>query len=106
MCAAACNANDEHMHDENAKPERFVDADEAGRFLGLRRARVLELARRGFLPGHPILGGGQQRRRVWRFRLSELSVALTQASAETEKSFRSPAVAVKGVAARFQRPER
>ena len=59
--------------------EGFVDADEAGKFLSLNRRRILELARAGKLPGHPI---GDGARRVWRFRLSELAAALAQ----TEKS--------------------
>jgi len=56
--------------------ERFVDADEAARFLSLTQRRILELARAGRLPGHPIGGGA---RRVWRFRLSELANALSAA---------------------------
>jgi helix-turn-helix protein len=54
--------------------ERFVDADEAGKFLCLTRRRILDLTRAGKLPGHPIGVGG---RRVWRFRLSELATAMT-----------------------------
>jgi hypothetical protein len=54
--------------------EPFVDAVRAGNFLNIRPRRVLELARTGEIPGHP-LGSGQ--RRVWRFRLSELAMALT-----------------------------
>jgi hypothetical protein len=53
--------------------ECFVDADEAGKFLSLTRRRILELARAGKLPGHPI---GVGTRRVWRFRLSELATAI------------------------------
>jgi hypothetical protein len=52
--------------------ERFVDADEAARFLTLTRRRILDLARAGKLPGHPI---GDGARRVWRFRLSELAAS-------------------------------
>jgi hypothetical protein len=66
-------------------PEGFVDADEAAKFLFLTRRRILELARGGKLPGHPI---GDGARRVWRFRLSELTAAVT-ASAKSE--FTSPA---------------
>ena len=55
-------------------PERFVDADEASRFLSLTRRRVLELARAGKLPAHPL---GDGTRRVWRFRLSALATAVT-----------------------------
>jgi excisionase family DNA binding protein len=54
-------------------PERFVDADEAARFLSLTRRRVLELTRVGRLPGHSI---GNGPRRVWRFRFSELAAAV------------------------------
>ncbi|MGB9232854.1 MAG: helix-turn-helix domain-containing protein [Terriglobales bacterium] len=55
--------------------EPFVDADEAGKFLLLNRRRILELARAGKLPGHPI---GDGTRRVWRFRLSELANTLAR----------------------------
>lgn len=54
-------------------PEPFVDAIQAAEFLSLRPRRVLELARQGAIPGHP-LGSGE--RRVWRFRLSELASVL------------------------------
>jgi Helix-turn-helix domain len=53
--------------------ERFVDADEAGQFLSITRRRVIDLARRGVLPAHPI---GLGARHIWRFRLSELAAAL------------------------------
>jgi hypothetical protein len=53
--------------------EKFVDAVEAGRFLSLKPRRVLELARSGELPAYPL---GTGKRRVWRFRLSELATAL------------------------------
>jgi excisionase family DNA binding protein len=54
-------------------PERFIDADEAAKFLSLTRRRVLDLARARKLPGHFI---GDGARRVWRFRLSELAAAI------------------------------
>ena len=54
--------------------EPFVDADEAGKFLSLPRRRVLDLARAGKLPAHPI---GDGARRVWRFRLSEIAAAVS-----------------------------
>ena len=59
------------MNHDNFEP--FVDADEAAKFLSLTRRRVLDLARLGKLPGHPI---GDGARREWRFRLSELSAAI------------------------------
>ena len=54
-------------------PEPFVDAVRAGEFLSLRPRRVLELAREGAIPAYPL---GDGVRRVWRFRLSELSSAV------------------------------
>ena len=54
-------------------PERFVDADEAAKFLSLTRRRVLDLARARKLPAHPI---GDGTRRIWRFRLSEIAAAI------------------------------
>lgn len=54
-------------------PEPFIDADEAAQFLSLTRRRVLDLARAGQLPAHPIGNGA---RRAWRFRLSELATAI------------------------------
>ena len=70
--------------------EGFVDADEAGEFLSLNRRRILELARAGKLPGHPI---GDGARRVWRFRLSELaaSVAKNVFTSQHDPAIRKPA---------------
>jgi hypothetical protein len=45
-------------------------------FLFLTPRRILELARAGKLPAHPI---GDGARRVWRFRLSKLAAAVTTA---------------------------
>lgn len=53
--------------------EPFVDAESAAAFLSLRRRRVLELARQGQIPAHPL---GEGKRREWRFRLSELAAAV------------------------------
>ena len=57
----------------NTTCEPFVDAVAAGDFLRLRPRRVLEMARRGEVPAYPL---GQGKRRVWRFRLSELASAI------------------------------
>jgi len=53
--------------------EPFVDADRAAQFLVITRRRLLELARAGKLPGH---GLGEGKRKIWRFRLSELAEAV------------------------------
>ena len=50
--------------------EPFVDALQGAEFLAIRPRRLLEMARAGDIPAHPIGGG---RRRTWRFRLSELA---------------------------------
>jgi hypothetical protein len=49
--------------------EPFVDAVRAAEFLAMPRKTLLSLARKGYLPGHPV---GQGVRKVWKFRLSEL----------------------------------
>ena len=54
--------------------EPFVDPSTAAEFLCIRPRQLLELARANILPGHPI---GAGKRRVWRFRLSELAVSVS-----------------------------
>lgn len=49
--------------------ESFVSAQRAAEFLAMSRKTVLALARKGYLPGHPV---GQGVRKIWKFRLSEL----------------------------------
>ena len=50
--------------------EPFVDAARAAEFLAVKPRWLLELARAGKIPAHPL---GDGKRRVWRFRLSELA---------------------------------
>lgn len=57
----------------NDTPEPFVDVERAAEFLSVKPRFLLARARSGEVPAHP-LGSGQ--RRIWRFRLSELSRAL------------------------------
>jgi hypothetical protein len=70
--------------------ERFVDANEAATFLSITRRRILELARAGKLPGHPI---GHGARRVWRFRLSELAASVVKNvfTSQNDPAIRKPA---------------
>ena len=58
----------------SSMPERFVSADEAARFLSVKRRYLLELARRGIGGAYPLGTGAQ--RRTWVFRLSELAGAV------------------------------
>ena len=68
-------------------PERFVDAVEAGVFLQLRPRRVLEMARQGVIPAYPL---GQGKRRVWRFRLSELASAIRSHAVNSARQSPAP----------------
>lgn len=67
--------------------EPFVDANRAAEFLCLRPRRVLELARRGAIPAHPL---GEGQRRVWRFRLSELSAAMCSRALNYDRQSPAP----------------
>ena len=58
--------------------EPFVSAEEAARFLSVKRRYLLALARRG-LAGAYALGTGTMRK-VWVFRLSELAAAVEEQS--------------------------
>jgi excisionase family DNA binding protein len=49
--------------------EPYVGPDEAAKFLGITRLRVIRMARSGELPAHPL---GTGKRRQWRLKLSEL----------------------------------
>jgi len=64
-------------------PERFVDNIKAGAFLGVTPRHVLELARSGQIPAHPL---GDGKRKQWRFRLSELASAMTKKKPSSELS--------------------
>ncbi len=71
-----------------ASLEPFVSAERAAEFLAMSRKTILVLARKGYLPGHPV---GQGVRKTWKFRLSELNswmekeVALSSHRGRTER---------------------
>ena len=71
----------------NPEHEPFVDAVAVGAFLQLRRRRVLELARRGVIPAYPVGAGS---RRVWRFRLSEVAIALSDSRVDYSRQSPAP----------------
>jgi hypothetical protein len=52
--------------------EPFVDVERAAQFLSVKPRFLLARARSGEIPAHPL---GPGPRKVWRFRLSELSRA-------------------------------
>lgn len=51
-------------------PEHFVDPETAADFLKTSRKHVLEMVRKGTLPGHPL--DPKSQKKEWRFLLSEL----------------------------------
>jgi hypothetical protein len=66
----------EHTHDAKGGPpalEPYVDPKAAARFLSISCRRVLDMARAGILPAHPLADG---QRHTWRFLLSELAAWL------------------------------
>jgi hypothetical protein len=74
------------------QPEMYVDADTVAAFLCITRRQVLELARSRKIPAHPLLGS---RRKVWRFKLSEVDAAVAAVSREPLAPFESGALAQK-----------
>ena len=64
-------------------PEPFVSADEAARFLCVKRRHLLELARRGILGAYPL--GTGTKRKTWVFRLSELAAAVSHRNSTVHK---------------------
>jgi hypothetical protein len=58
------------MSNAELNPEPFVDATRAAEFVGVKPRRLLEMARAGQVPGHPL---GTGLRRTWRFRLTEIA---------------------------------
>jgi hypothetical protein len=65
--------------------EAFVSAEEAAKFLSIKRRFLLTLARRGIAGAYAI--GTGNCRRTWVFRLSELGVAIDH---RNPRPFRPP----------------
>jgi excisionase family DNA binding protein len=57
------------MSEEPDLPEPYVGPERAAAFLDTNRLQVIRMARSGSIPAHPL---GGEKRRQWRFRLSEL----------------------------------
>lgn len=64
------------LNTSHEQPERFVDADTAASFCSITRRQLLMMARTSAIPAYPASLGS--RRKVWRFRLSELAAAITK----------------------------
>ena len=68
------------------QPEPFVDADTVAAFLSIERRQVLEMARRGVIPSHPLKAQGIGTHKTWRFRLTEVADAVASARVKTAQS--------------------
>jgi helix-turn-helix protein len=55
----------------NHGSEPFIDPGKAAQFVQLNRKTILRFAREGSIPAHPLSG---DKRRIWRFLLSELDL--------------------------------
>ena len=58
--------------------EAFVDANTVAAHLKTTRRQVLEMTRRGIVPGYPL--GIGSKRRGWRYKLSEIDAIVTGGS--------------------------
>jgi hypothetical protein len=61
--------------DSTAQVEPFVDANAVAAHLTVTRRQILEMTRRGLIPGYPL--GIGSKRRVWRYKLSEIDAVVT-----------------------------
>jgi excisionase family DNA binding protein len=76
--------------------EPFISPHDAAEFLSISRHHLLHLARHGEIPAYPL---GRGKRRLWRFKKSELSLALKRLtppnSSVTVRHGKSPATSSK-----------
>jgi hypothetical protein len=59
---------------QHTHPERYVDASVLAEHLSVTRRQILEMTRRGVIPGHPLGIGAS--RRIWRYKVSEVEAAI------------------------------
>jgi len=59
---------------EERTMEAYVSAAQVAGYLNITRPQVLEMTRRGLIPGHPIGTGSS--RRVWRYKLTEVDAEI------------------------------
>ena len=64
--------------------EPFVTADDVAAHLKVRRRQVLEMRRKGIIPAHPL--GTGKRRKVWRYRISEVVAAIASGARKPSAS--------------------
>lgn len=68
------SASDDNGAFRYTQQEHFVDPNALAEHLSVTHRQILEMTRRGVIPGHP-LGIGTSRR-VWRYKISEVEAAL------------------------------
>jgi len=61
---------------EQTEPEHYVSADAVSAHLSVERRVVLNLARSGRIPAHPL--DPTAYKKIWRFKLSEIDALLCQ----------------------------
>ena len=72
-------------------PEPFVTADDVAEHLKVTRRQVLEMTRKGLIPAHPL--GTGERRRVWRYKISEVDAAVASGTRKPSSSDEDAALA-------------
>jgi hypothetical protein len=65
-------------------PEPFVTADDVAAYLSVKRRQVLEMRKKGIIPAHPL--GTGKRRKVWRYRISEVDAAVSSGARKPSAS--------------------
>jgi hypothetical protein len=65
-------------------PEPFVTADDVAAHLKVERRQVLEMRRMGIIPAHPL--GTGKRRKVWRYKISEVDAAVSSGARKPSAS--------------------
>jgi hypothetical protein len=70
-------------------PEPFVSAEEAVKYVPVKRRYLLALARRGIAGAYPL--DPASRRRRWMFRLSELTEAISKTTIHNSRDVCDPA---------------
>ena len=69
-------------------PEPFVTAERIAEHLKIARRQVLEMARKGLIPAHPVCFGSA--RKLWRFKLSEVDQAVQSGTRKPATSICQP----------------
>ena len=73
---------------EQTQFEPFVDAIAVAGHLKVTRRQVLEMTRYGVIPGHPL--GTGSKRRVWRYKLSEIEAAVRSSGTNPSPNYNLP----------------